>query len=184
MREGKDFSVSVSEGSDPRLLVIAPHAGKIEPMTSELSHAVAGENYSLYLFEGKRPNKNKELHITSHHFDEPRALKALEQCDLALGIHGRQTRGDEKSAWIGGLDEPFMKLLAAELDAAGFEAKIDGHAFPAKEPQNVCNRGKSKKGAQIELPPKMRDQLKGDPELMERFASAVRNAVQKRLPDG
>lgn len=184
MQEGEDFSISVSEGSDPRLLVIAPHAGKTERGTTELSRAIAGEMYSCYLFEGTRPNGNGDLHITSHHFDEPRALKALEQCDIALGIHGREKRGDEKSVWIGGLDQTFMDLLASELSAAGFETKVDGHAFPAQEPQNVCNRGKTKKGAQLELPPGMRDQLKGDLEHMERFANAVRNAVQKRLPEG
>lgn len=183
MQEGIDFQISILIGSDPRLLVIAPHAGKIEPMTSEMSRTIAGNDYSCYLFEGKRPAKNKELHITSHNFDEPRALEALEQCDIALGIHGRLDRGDKTSIWIGGLDQRFIGLLELELGAAGFQTKVDGHAFPAREPQNVCNRGKSKRGAQLELPPTMRDHLKGDPEHMERFANAVRTAAQKRLSE-
>jgi phage replication-related protein YjqB (UPF0714/DUF867 family) len=56
--------------------VIAPHGGGIEPGTSELATAIAGDDFSLYLFEGLKSAGNGELHITSTNFDEPISAKA------------------------------------------------------------------------------------------------------------
>jgi phage replication-related protein YjqB (UPF0714/DUF867 family) len=43
--------VSMPRGS--AVAIIAPHGGNIEPGTSELARAVAGQELSLYLFEGR-----------------------------------------------------------------------------------------------------------------------------------
>jgi phage replication-related protein YjqB (UPF0714/DUF867 family) len=51
--------------------IIAPHGGKIEPGTSEIAAAIAGDDYSLYRFQGLRDRPREELHITSAKFDEP-----------------------------------------------------------------------------------------------------------------
>lgn len=181
MQEGEDFHICFSVGEDQRVLIIAPHAGKIEPGTSEISKAIAGDLFSFYLLEGALPKSNGDLHITSHNFDEPRALAALERCDFALGIHGRSERDDPSSIWLGGLDTDLIGLLVTHLSDAGFEIKADGHPFPAKEPTNVCNRGKSGKGAQLELPPKMRDKLRQNQDLMNSLVSAVRAAIAEKL---
>jgi phage replication-related protein YjqB (UPF0714/DUF867 family) len=55
-------------GSD--VCIIAPHGGKIEKWTSEIATALAGDDYNLYLFEGLKRAKNRDLHITSSRFDE------------------------------------------------------------------------------------------------------------------
>ena len=72
--EGRDYRVTaVRRGSG--IAVIAPHGGRIERGTSEVARAIAGEDLDLYLFEGCLPSLNFEtLHLTSRHFDEPRAL--------------------------------------------------------------------------------------------------------------
>lgn len=181
MKEGQDFHIRTSEGSDRRVLIIAPHAGKIEPGTSELSEAIAGDLFSSYLLEGALSKGNHNLHITSHRFDEPQAIAALAQCSFAVGIHGRSERGDPSSTWLGGLDKELIDLLETHLAAAGFETKTNGHPFPAEEPKNVCNRGQSGKGAQLELPPDLRDELKNNSDRMKSFADAVRAAITEHL---
>jgi phage replication-related protein YjqB (UPF0714/DUF867 family) len=71
------------------VLTIAPHGGRIEPGTSEIAALIAGESYNLHRFEGRKPpGQNAVLHITSHHFDEPRALNLARKCRIVLGIHG------------------------------------------------------------------------------------------------
>lgn len=181
MREDRDFCVRQSVGTNGRVLIIAPHAGKIEPGTSELSEQIAGNLFSYYLLEGALPNGNRDLHITSHRFDEPRALEALERCDFAVGIHGRSEHGDPSPIWLGGRDKELIELLVVRLGAAGYQTRIGDHEFPAMEQTNVCNRGKSGKGAQLELPPGIRDELKSNPEKMKLLANAVRTAISEHL---
>jgi phage replication-related protein YjqB (UPF0714/DUF867 family) len=33
----------------------------------------------------------------------------------------------------------------------GFSCLIDGHRFPGRHPRNICNRGRSGEGVQLEL---------------------------------
>ncbi len=61
-----------------RILVMAPHGGWIEPFTSELAEAVAGPDLSFYTFRAVMRGENQRLHLTSHRFDDPLALKAVE----------------------------------------------------------------------------------------------------------
>ena len=68
--EGRDFKVRTQERLGTTV-IIAPHGGGIEPGTSEIAEAIAGNDLSLYLFEGIRDENNRELHITSTRFDEP-----------------------------------------------------------------------------------------------------------------
>jgi phage replication-related protein YjqB (UPF0714/DUF867 family) len=45
------------------LAILAPHGGGIEPGTSELAEAVAGEGLSFYAFEGLKRSGNAVLHV-------------------------------------------------------------------------------------------------------------------------
>ena len=68
--------------------VLAPHGGAIEPGTSEIAAAVAGEDLSLYCFEGLKGRVHSRLHITSHLFDEPECLALVAASDRVLAMHG------------------------------------------------------------------------------------------------
>jgi phage replication-related protein YjqB (UPF0714/DUF867 family) len=60
---------------ESRIAIIAPHGGGIEPGSSTIARAIAGEDINMYLFEGIKVAKgNAIVHIASHHFDEPRCL--------------------------------------------------------------------------------------------------------------
>src|SRR5262245_11597647 len=67
-REGIDFRICVTQRGPPGA-VIAPHGGKIEPATSEITAAIAGALYISYYFEGLRSRPHSHLHITSTKFD-------------------------------------------------------------------------------------------------------------------
>lgn len=72
-KEGADYSI-ICRNNASHVAVIAPHGGGIEPGTSEIARAIAGDDLSFYAFQGVRPEKNSELHITSENFDEPRGI--------------------------------------------------------------------------------------------------------------
>lgn len=178
--ENVDYKIDEKPVDGSILLVIAPHAGKIEKHTSKLTKKIAGENYSYYLFEGIRDSKNCKLHITSHNFDEPKALAMLGNCEIALGIHGRQDRDDPDTIYIGGRDKEFKQILKQYLHLERFKAKISGHPFPAKKRNNVCNRGKMKMGAQLELPTSLRNEQHNSDGFLA-LSTAIQNAIVKRL---
>ena len=63
--EGRDWvRLYLDRGS--RFLVMAPHGGWIEPYTTELAQAIAGEDFSFYTFKGVKERGNRHLHLTSH----------------------------------------------------------------------------------------------------------------------
>jgi phage replication-related protein YjqB (UPF0714/DUF867 family) len=176
-REGVDYRICSRPIDDSLLLIIAPHGGKIEKGTSELANAIAGSDHSLYLFEGMMRNNNRDLHITSHNFDEPRALEMISNCHTAIGIHGRRDCRDSEGIYLGGLDEGFKSHIDRSLREAGYATKIEGHKFLANCPDNICNRGQTKKGVQMELPLTLRGDLLDDMDQLKKMADAIRAAI-------
>ena len=99
--EGTDYKVHVRANAQSSVAVIAPNAGGIERYTSEIAHAIASNDFNLYVFEGIRPSKNHAaLHLTSHRFDELRCLELLSNCDHVIAMHG--CGGDAQQALVGG----------------------------------------------------------------------------------
>ncbi len=152
---GRDFEISITRRHASRVAVIAPHAGEIEDGTSELARAIAGDDHNLYLFEGIRPEYNyRALHLTSHLFDEPECLALIADCTVVVAVHG--CAGLDDRLFVGGRDTGLRDRLAAALLAADHRAETAGHRYPAVHPNNVCNRGATGRGAQIELPHSLR----------------------------
>jgi len=176
--EGQDYRIRI-ELRDPSVLVMAPHGGKIEPTTGEIAEAIAGTAYSSYVFEGLKTDGNGVLHIESHLFDEPRALKTVEKAEVVITVHGQI---DQKEAFImiGGLNENLRSRIKRQLEAAGFQARPPTEGLMGTDPMNICNRGKSKQGIQLEVSRKARDLLRSDGDRLRVFAKAMRRAVQMR----
>jgi phage replication-related protein YjqB (UPF0714/DUF867 family) len=130
------------------VLVIAPHGGGIEIGTSELAAAIAGDEHNLYCFEGLRLRGNRDLHVTSHRFDEPVALALAARCSIVVSIHGCRGHG---AIHVGGLDRPLAANLTAALLGADFPVSAEGHPYPATHPRNICNRGRRGAGVQLEF---------------------------------
>jgi phage replication-related protein YjqB (UPF0714/DUF867 family) len=140
-------------------VIAAPHAGAIEPGTSEIARAIAGAELSLYLFEGRRAQDNGELHITSTNFDEPQGLQLVSGAEMALAVHGEGSE-HESVVYMGGRDAAVREALSGRLKAAGFH--VGEHADPDLQgvhPNNICNRGLSGAGVQLELSRALRLEL-------------------------
>jgi phage replication-related protein YjqB (UPF0714/DUF867 family) len=176
--EGQDYRIRI-ELRDPRVLILAPHGGKIEPMTAEISEAIAGMDYSFYSFEGLKAGGNSVLHVESHLFDEPRALKAAEKADVVISVHGQMNQRDEY-VMMGGLDTDLRLEMERQLEAAGFQARPPTEGLMGTDPLNICNRGKSGQGVQLEISRKVRDLLRNDRDRLRVFAEAVRRAVRMK----
>lgn len=175
--ENVDYQISVLN-RDSMVAVIAPHGGYIEPGTSELARAIAGEDLSSYVFSGLRPGRHhRELHITSTNFDEKGCLELLSHTHTALGIHGRSDDDEPETIFLGGRDLALRSQIEAELERAGFRSKSNVHRLPGVEPGNICNRGTSSAGVQLEIPRSLRDRLMADGRLMAAFVESVRQAL-------
>ena len=176
--EGRDYRIVVERGRSRSVVVIAPHAGKIEPVTSLLAKEIARDDHCLYLFEGIMEGNNfTELHITSTRFDEPQALRIVSQCATAVAIHGRRDNGDPHTIWLGGLHVEMVARIESQLRSQGLRTSSNGHCFPATDPRNICNRGRSGHGVQIEVPRTLRQTMRSNKALRERFVDAVRESL-------
>jgi phage replication-related protein YjqB (UPF0714/DUF867 family) len=177
--EDKDYQIRVRL-RDERVLVMAPHGGKIEPMTSLIAEAIAGENYSYYSFEGLKSEGNSVLHIESHLFDEPQALHAVKKADVLITVHG-QLNHQEGFIMVGGLHVDLRSDIRRRLEAAGFQTRTPPEGLQGIDPENICNRGKLKGGIQLEVSRKERDALTKDRDRLQTFSNAVRDAIQSNL---
>lgn len=173
-RRGVDYEIVVHARPASRVAVVAPHGGAIERATSDIARALAGDEHNLYLFEGRLPRDNHEaLHLTSHRFDEPECLALLATCDQVLTVHGCNHPEPDPAVLLGGLDTVLMQRLADALRGAGIPALTEGHRFPGRHVDNICNRGRGGAGVQMELT----NRLRGGG--MERvFVAVVREVLQ------
>ena len=156
------------------IVIVAPHGGRIEPGASEMAALIAGEDFSLYCFESLVPGRR--LHITSSRFDEPRGLALVGASDVAIAVHGRADADDPRTVWMGGLHVELRDAIGAGLGRAGFEVSTNHH-MQGRHPLNICNRGRLRAGAQLEMPRSLRNRFRRDVELRQAFIVAVRNAL-------
>lgn len=174
--EGVDYHVTSKPVSGSLVAIVAPHGGKIEPLTAELARSIAEDDYSIYAFEGAKKSNNLDLHITSHRFDEERALALIGPCKKVVTVHG--LNGEAHSLQIGGRDEELRGRIDEALCAAGFDSHVvaDG-PYGGMEPNNICNRGSTGEGVQLELRRGLRNALANDEAAYASFVNAVRSAL-------
>jgi len=157
--DGVDYEIECRRGSSGHA-VIAPHGGRIERGTGPLAAAIAGQEHSYYCFSGLKPGirANKLLHLTSDHFDEPRALALVQGSERVISIHG--ARGDMPVVYTGGLDRELRTVVMRELALAGITTMHD--PSPTRQGRglsNICNRGLLGAGLQLELSFALRRQI-------------------------
>ncbi len=179
-RQGTDFDIRVTQRPSP-VAIIAPHGGKIEPGTSELTIAIAADRYSYYCFEGLKQRGNRDLHITSTRFDEPQGVTLIASADYVVALHG--WRSPERLVYLGGLDQRLQDGVRQSLEDSGFATTNygDGH-LDGTSPKNICNRGRRSMGVQLELSRGLRDELldainDGPRAPFQEFVSAVQRGL-------
>ncbi len=170
----RDFRIH-QQDTGSKILIMAPHGGRIEPKTSEIAIAIAGKTFNLYCFEGLKPDHNRRLHLTSHRFNEPIAEMLLLKSATVVTIHA--CKGTEGIVYLGGLDTVLMDAIALEIEANRIKTSQNHPSYKGKKPDNLCNRGTAGKGVQLEITRDLRD----DPEKTSRICKAVRKAISLYL---
>ena len=154
-RCGQDFRVRLHK-RDSAILIIAPHGGEIEPGTSEIAEAIAGDDYSFYAFEGIKASRNRDLHLTSSRFDEPRGIGLAAVSKSAIAIHGEKSI--KKVVFVGGLDKETLERIRDSLPCRGFcVMKHENRNLQGTNNTNICNRTLSGKGVQLEISKGLRE---------------------------
>lgn len=191
-RSFKELAVRETEGRDYRIrercglsgiAVIAIHGGGIEPGTTEIAEAVAGERHAFYTFSGLKASGNACLHITSRHFNEPRGLRLVQRAGTVLSIHGC---GDtEPIVLLGGRFTRLGQRIKQSLEDAGFTVRRSVR-FPGLSPHNICNRCGLRMGVQLEISAGLRTRMfenlsraqrKKPSPLLSRFVLAIQAAL-------
>ena len=156
---GVDYEVRVRDRHSG-IAVMAIHGGGIEPGTTEIADAIAGDDYIFYSFVGLKPSGNAVLHISSHKFDEPIGHEIAEHARIVVTIHGCKVR--QAMTYLGGRHPQLKRAIKHALAEKGFPV-ADAIRFPGMNPRNICNRSPQGKGLQLEISSGMRRQLFADP---------------------
>ena len=141
--------------------IFAPHGGGIDLGTSEIAEEIAGEDFSVYLFQGRKSKGNKDLHLASEKFDEPEALQLAEETEIILAIHSCENQTDK--IYIGGLHDRLREEIDKALKSSGFKTSLAPPvSLAGRHPKNICNRGTSGEGVQLEICKGLRSKMFGD----------------------
>lgn len=183
LKQEKEYGVDYCIHYEKRgsmFAIMAPHGGTIEPGTELIAQAIAGEEHSLYVFEGL--TEGRELHITSHNFDEPYALALAESVEHVVTIHGYPSHEGEEFLLIGGKHIQLRNSVMQSFIRGGFPVIEDVKSFDSRVQgvcsKNICNRGASKDGGvQIEISFGLINSLLTNPDNKRRFAGVVRAAL-------
>ncbi|EKD23822.1 MAG: hypothetical protein ACD_81C00176G0003 [uncultured bacterium] len=175
MQEGQDYRIVTKKRNSP-YLIAGIHGGRIEPFTSNIAESIAGEEYDVYLFEGIREKDNAQLHITSAYFNEPQALDMVRVAEIVIAIHGKHDTEDE-FVMVGGLCEKLVQQIQEQLRAVDITIKPFDERMHPESFENICNRGMSGGGVELEISRKLRDALQEDEGLYRLFINAIRRAI-------
>lgn len=162
----------VCEERGTKIALIAPHAGKIESWTSEICRGIAKEDLTYYLFEGCKSKSNYgDLHITSTNFDEPKALAIAGAAEVVVTVHGQA--GADSFVNVGGLNKDIGEKIIEKLVSVGYAASRQADKAGI-DPKNICNRGNSGLGVQLEISLALRSELIKNEAKLSHFSEAIR----------
>jgi len=175
--EGRDFSREIYNRNSP-VAIFAIHGGDIERSTSRLARAIAGSDFSLYIFNGWLGGDSRKLHVTSTHFDDPAAIAVSTAALFGVSIHAQTDRGE----WVcvGGANAQAAREIASGLLSAGFEAEAPCARLPGTSLKNIVNRPE-KGGVQLELTLKLLERLENSPADRIKFTNSIRSSISAVL---
>ena len=179
-----DYRIQKRMGSSG-IAILCIHGGDIEPGTSCIADAIAGQEHSFYAFEGIKHRGNLALHITSTRFDESSALEIVCRSDVILSIHG--CAKTEPVVNLGGLDAEIKRNIMKNLCESGFQVnECAGPPFGGLDRTNICNLCGRGMGVQMEISRGLREWMfrslepegrRHRTEIFDRFINAVRDAI-------
>lgn len=149
--------------------IIAIHGGQIEPGTADIAKSIAGQEFPVYV-------NYKGRHVMSAEFEDGEFNMFLQTISTVISIHGEKSE-DKPFVIVGGLDDVLGTKISSSLEVAGFKVRPASEGLEGINPHNVCNRGTSGRGVQIEISRKLRDDLLVDRNLMNSFSESVRRVL-------
>lgn len=192
---GKDWTKE-NTNRHSNVLIFAPHGGNIEKGTTELTKAIANKgNYDYYAFNGTRNKNNSQLHVTSTNYNDPDLINRNYNKDISISVHGAGQSQGKNTVLIGGRDEKLIQLISKELSTFKFNVQRSLGHLAGIDTNNVVNYNKKGQGVQLELTPDLRKSFfsNGDDSskarkneknwtsTMDRFATAINNAIRKYM---
>jgi len=182
----------VTENRNTVIAVYAPHGGGIDLGSSEIAEDIAKEDFSIYHFQGTKSRGNRDLHLASEKFDEPEALQLAEGTEIILAIHSCDNQSDK--IYIGGLHDNLRGEIDKALKRSGFLTTLTPPAkLAGRHPKNICNRGRSGAGVQLEICKGLRSKMFGDlntregrkikQEIFCRFCEAINAALKNHIKE-
>ena len=118
-------------------------------------------------------------------------LTVLGHSDVVVTVNGEHSDEDGEGVFVGGLDTALGERIGAVLRRKGFDVRT--HQDPdlqGREPRNLCNRGLSHAGVQLELSKAVRKTMfesltragrKKTTKQFEIFVSALRKALESSV---
>src|SRR5699024_7736478 len=85
--EGINYNI-IHQSSYSTVIHMSIYVGSIEHGISELVQTVSKGSFNYYDFAGMKQTDNYDLHISSLEFDEPEAVKMVEESKYTVSIHG------------------------------------------------------------------------------------------------
>lgn len=148
--EGIHWTREIRRVPDSDLAHIAIHGGGIEVGTTEAARAAAAGSHNYYSFRGrKKASTNRDLHVTSSHFDEPECVALQKTMVRTVSWHG--FHDSAKITEVGGLDEDFKLWIMRSLQLAGFTVVNAAPERAGRNTLNIANRNLTGRGVQLEL---------------------------------
>ena len=194
-QEGKDWTKE-STNRHSNVLIFAPHGGNIEKGTTELTKAIANKGkYDYYAFNGTRNKNNSQLHVTSTNYNDLDLINRNYNKDVSISVHGAGQSQGKNTVLIGGRDEKLIQLISKELSTFKFNVQRSLGHLAGIDTNNVVNYNKKGQGVQLELTPDLRKSFfstgddsskarkneKNWSSTMDRFATAINNAIRKYM---
>jgi phage replication-related protein YjqB (UPF0714/DUF867 family) len=173
---GTTYQVEVEKHPKVDRAVIAIHGGNIEPGTGALAHLVAGQDFNLYVFTALEKDHPLRLHLTSTHFDDPKALEITSVSSHCVSLHGYEEPVSGMKVCVGGGDLNLKKKFLdstppKEVELIACSGKLAGAART-----NIVNRCGSA-GVQLEMTRSLRDRMLKDEAFMKSMANWIRGLM-------
>ncbi|MDR0860716.1 MAG: poly-gamma-glutamate hydrolase family protein [Candidatus Peribacteria bacterium] len=180
-QKGKDFEILTGNEEHPDIALLAIHGGWIELGTEEIVKALAGDEFAYYIFAGRKPSDNRDLHITTTHFDDPLAQKMVKQAKISLSFHGCSDENCRSIDIGGGNDEltkKFYEHCKTKAESLGIDFTYR-QVFPGEEADNIINLNTT--GIQMEIPRWFREKLLQDQTLFTTLVEHLKSYLLQNL---
>lgn len=170
------------------LAVFAQHGGMVEPGTDICAAHIAGSDLSLHTVVSCRAvweiEKEGGRLVPSPVHQHPDSIILARKCQTIVSLRGRRACHNRSGeVCVDGLDGARVASLMESLAAAGFVVHDVPPQSPAKQPDDICNRGERMRGVELDISHELMSRLLNDTNMMARFAAAVRHGFESVLPE-